>query len=185
MTPLMPLLIFLLVRFIYIAIENSPGANNSDSTYNILKRRYKMNFRFNRKISNLNMLFNGHYIDVKALYVLRFSGIPCVSFIGETDATKAYAYINNTFGADIKQVYQHRYFDHDHGGTFFNNTIFIMTNERMVEIGSNYCHLLHNDLDYDWARQTLEALAAFRLATTNTAQTQVIGFAKQTSMNNN
>ena len=129
------------------------------------------------------MLFNGHYIDVKALYVLRTGKIPCISFIGEIDVTKAFAYIKENFGAEIKQTYQHSYFDHDSKKSYFNNTIFIIPNERMIELGNNYCHLLHCVDDYTWARNMLEALADFRNAAETTATTQVVGFARQAEMN--
>ncbi|MBG9374760.1 hypothetical protein I5907_00810 [Panacibacter sp. DH6] len=189
MTPFLPLLIFMLVRLIYITLETPAGANAGNKSLNVLKRRFKMSFRFNRKINNISMLFNGHYVDVKALYVLRFNTLPCISFIGETDPTKAYAYIKEMFDKDVKEIYQHSFFDHDQGETFFNNTIFIMANERMIEIGSNYCHLLHNTTDYGWARNTVQALAGFRIAnaaaSTATAQTRIIGFAKHTTMSNN
>jgi len=146
-----------------------------------------MKFRFSKKINSMNMLFNGHYLDAKALYVFETGTIPCISFIGEIDVTKAFAYIKENFGADVKHTYQHSYFDHDSKQSFFNNTIFVMANERMIELGNNYCHVLHSKEDYGWAGNMLTALADFRMvaeaAGAATAKTQVVGFARQVQMN--
>jgi hypothetical protein len=178
----MPLLTIMLVRFIIIIVKIMDDGEQK-KYYKPMKRRYKMNLRFRRNINSFNMLFNGHYIDVKALYILRTGNIPCISFIGEIDVTKAFAYIKENFGADVKQTYQHSYFDHDNRKTYFNNTIFIMSNKRMIELGNNYCHLLYEVDDYDWACDLLEALADFRNVAGTTSATQVIGFARQAEMN--
>lgn len=182
MTTFSPLLIILLVRLILImANDTSSGAHNKN--YKPSKRRYKMNLRFRRKIENPGMLFNGHYIDVKALYVLRTGNIPSISFIGEVDATKVFAYIKENLGADVKQTFQHSYFDHDSREAYFNNTIFIMPNKRMIELGNNYCHLLYETDDYSWAYKLMETLSNFRSVAGTTATTQVLGFARQAAMN--
>jgi hypothetical protein len=44
-----------------------------------------MGFRFLKRINANTGLFNGHFIDAKAFYVLRFNAIPCVTFIGDMD----------------------------------------------------------------------------------------------------
>lgn len=142
-----------------------------------------MNFRFNRKAKNLSMLFNGHYLDVKGFYVLATEKIPCVSFIGEIDVTKAYAYIKQSLDGDIRNTFQHSYYDHDSKETYFNNTIFVITNNRMIELANNYCHILHDGTYYTWARNMLITLADFRLVREQKTQTQIIGFARQAEMN--
>lgn len=182
MTTFSPLLIILVVRFIFI-MANAISGDEQNKNYKPMKRRYKMNLRFRRKINNLSMLFNGHYIDVKALYVLRTGNIPCISFIGEVDVTKVFAYIKENLGADVKQTYQHSYFDHDNREAYFNNTIFIMPNKRMIELGNNYCHLLYEADDYTWAYKLMETLSDFRSVADTTATTQVLGFARHAEMN--
>ena len=77
---------------------------------------------FTRRMNDAAALFNGHYIDVKAFYVIRFDQMPCVSFIGEMDATRVFAYLNEAYKSEIVNVYQHSYFDHTEQKMFFNNT---------------------------------------------------------------
>ena len=71
-----------------------------------------MLFRLFRKFKNVFGLFNGYFIEVKALYALEFDAVCCVSFVGEIDTTKAFELINENFKTGIVTVYQHSYFDH-------------------------------------------------------------------------
>jgi hypothetical protein len=131
-------------------------------------------------------LFNGHYIDVKTFYVLRFNAIPCVTFIGDMDITKVFAYMNENFKADRVSTYQHSYFDHNDQNVYFNNTVIVLKNKRMIELADNYCQVLHTANDYEWARQLVKDLAQFGMEK-NIApvfrHTHVIGFAKEPGMN--
>ncbi|MFT3825811.1 MAG: hypothetical protein QM731_17970 [Chitinophagaceae bacterium] len=140
---------------------------------------------FSRKQHNAQALFNGHFVEVKALYVSLFDTIPCVSFIGEIDTSKAYAYIDETCKALISTVYQHAYFEHADQKMYFNNTIFVLKDKRVIELGNNYCQLLHAPDQYRWANALIANLAAFREVkeVEKDKVVRVIGFARQTDMN--
>ena len=84
-----------------------------------------MFFRLFKKFKNVTGLFNGYFIDVKALYVFEFDTVCSVSFVGEIDTTKTFAFINERLKTGIVTVYQHSYFDHNQKETFFNNIIFV------------------------------------------------------------
>lgn len=66
-----------------------------------------MFFKMFRKIKDVTGLFNGYFIEVKALYALKFDRVSCLSFIGETDTAKAFALINAKLKNDMVAVYQH------------------------------------------------------------------------------
>ena len=143
--------------------------------FNLLKRIYVK-----------GELFNGHFVDVKALYVSTFNKIPCLTFIGDIDITKAFAFVNETYTADIKRTYQHSYFNHDDKTVYFNNAIVVLNFERVIEIANNYCQLLHTPDQYKWARTLVNDLAQFRVVEDNIASfkhTHVVGFAKEAEMN--
>ena len=140
---------------------------------------------FNRKLQDLNSLFNGHYVDVKVLYALTHDKIPVVSFIGELDITKTFAYINDAYKKNIVTVYQHSYFDHAEQKMLFNNTIFILNNFRMIEVANNYCQLFHTSKQYGWAKDLVKELSVFRLVAEPVKENRVIGFARQTEMAQN
>ena len=90
-------------------------------------------FNFLKRININGGLFNGHFIDVKAFYVAKFNAVPSVAFIGEMDVTKAFGFVNETYRADIKAIYQHCYFNHADKCVYFNNTIVVLSFKRMIE----------------------------------------------------
>jgi hypothetical protein len=138
-----------------------------------------MLFSLFRKIRDANGLFNGYFIEVKTLYALEFDAVCCVSFVGEIDTTNAFALINEKLRNDIVAVYQHAYFDHNEKKMFFNNTIFVLKNKRMIELGNNWCQFLHTPEQHEWANKLIKQLSAFRIVNKEPA----IGFARQSVAN--
>ena len=134
---------------------------------------------FKRKFNEVAGLFNGHFIEVKALYAIEFDAVSCVSFIGEIDAGKAFAFINDILRYEIVSTYQHSYFDHNEQKMFFNNTIFILTDKRMIELGNNWCQALHTPEQYNWANGIIKQLSEYRIVNKEPA----IGFARQAVAN--
>ena len=157
-------------------------AKDVNNFYKPVKRRYKMRCFFPRKIKTADPLFNGHFVDAKTLYVLQFDKVPCVCFIGEIDVANAHDYIGEKLRWEVVNVFQHAYFDHDRQQTFFNNTVYILTENRMIELARGYVQILHTPKDYAWADEMMKALAVFRMEAP-AYQTQVVGFARQSEMN--
>ena len=137
---------------------------------------------FNRRISNIQALFQGHYLDVKVFYTIEFNGIPAVSFIGDLDGSKAFKYIHDRFRYEITGIFQHNYYDHDKKDILFNNTVFVLKDKRMIELAGNYCHVLHTIRQYNWAHDVSKELAAFKMEVA-TNETKVVGFARNNNMN--
>ena len=138
---------------------------------------------FNRRIGNVPTLFQGHYLDAKVFYIIEFNTIPAVSFIGDLDGSKAFEYIDERFRYAIMGIYQHNYYDHDKKDIFFNNTVFVFKDKRMIELAGNYCHVLHTIKQYKWAHDLTRELAAFKADNTSANDNRVIGFARNGNMN--
>jgi virulence-associated protein VapD len=181
-------LLILIIKLI-AAAEGDGGAKQKQrtaltgKTNKTVKRSYMLWKLFKRKINDLGALFNGHFVDVKVWYATAFDRVPCVTFIGELDITKAYAHIRELHGDDIVSMNQHNYFDHEQKKIFFNNTVFILTNNRMIELANNYCQVLHTNHQYEWANKLVNNLAEFRMEADKEKENRVIGFARQTEMN--
>jgi len=135
---------------------------------------------FKTKVYAVNTLFPGHYVDPKVFYTVQFNEVPCMSFMGELDTSKAFDFIQNTYRSQVKGIYQHNYFDHDKRGFYFNNTLFVLKNKRMIELGNNYCQVLHTKDQYDWGQTMIKELSVFHVTTD---ASKVIGFARNTTMN--
>jgi len=136
---------------------------------------------FKTKVAAVNSLYLGHYVDPKVFYTVQFNEVPCMSFIGELEAGKAFDFIQSTYRSQVKAIYQHNYFDHDKRGFYFNNTLFVLKNKRMVELGNNYCQVLHTKDQYDWGQTMIKELSVFHV--TQDANKKLIGFARNTNMN--
>lgn len=184
-------MIVLLFRFMValIATERERATNTvTINAYTIkmvkpVKRRYKMKLHFTRRIRDVQ-LFSGHYVDAKALYALYFDRIPCVCFIGNVDANKVFDYIREKFNDEIFAVYQHLYFDHDRQEVLFNNALFVMAQNRIIEAGTGYVHVLYEPKAFIEVKELITTLAEFKVAAAvPTYQTKVVGFAREPEMN--
>lgn len=134
---------------------------------------------FTRKIRDTLGLFNGHFLEAKALYALEFDAVSSVSFIGDIDTSKAFTLINETLRNEIVSTHQHSFYDHNEGRMFFNNTVFVLTNQRMIELGNNWCQVLHTQSQHGWANDLIKSLSAYRIVNNE----PVIGFARHTAAN--
>ena len=136
---------------------------------------------FNRKLSDTAVLFTGHFVEVKAFYAAEFDKVPCVTFISELDISKAFRHIENMYGWDIQMTYQHNFFDHEDKEMKFNNTVFVLKGNRMIELAHNYCQVLHQPDQFAWANKLVKDLAQFRQVAEPVKESRVIGFARQTA----
>ena len=137
-----------------------------------------------RRIREVNALFEGHFVDAKVFYALRFDRVPCIGFIGELDTSGAFNWVQERYRILVREVYQHSYFEHEDSRMYFNNTLFVLRNRRMIELGANYAMVLHTTDQYAWSRTLLQELAQFRVAAPEPAPvTRVIGFARNAERN--
>jgi len=134
---------------------------------------------FNKKIRDLNVLFNGHYVDVKCYYVMRFNKIPCIGFIGELDTSLAYAHLKEHLRPLVVAIYQHNYYDYNEQQLVANNTIVVLKDKRIIELADNYCQVFYSPLQFEQTNQLLKELATYRIRKEN----RVIGFATNSNMN--
>jgi hypothetical protein len=135
---------------------------------------------FRTRLSRINTLFIGHYVESKVFYTLKFNAVPCMNFIGELESGKAFDFIRNTYHSQVKEIYQHSYFDHEKREFFFNNTLFVLRNKRMIELGNNYCQVLHTKSQYGWGQTIIQELSVFHVVAD---ANKVIGFARSNAMN--
>ncbi|MBC7901897.1 MAG: hypothetical protein H7Y27_00680 [Gemmatimonadaceae bacterium] len=132
---------------------------------------------FSRRQQQLGSLFNGHFIDIKALYVMEFDSIPTISFVGELDGGKAFDFIHATYRHTAVKMYQHNYFDYEEDKMFSNNTIYVLRDKKIIEVSHNYCQLLYDQSDYSFGIKMGRKLSEFRM-TVAPREESVIGFVR-------
>jgi hypothetical protein len=123
-------------------------------------------------------LFNGPFFDVRTLYVLEHDVMPSVSAIAEVNGGLVYAAIRERYSAEIIKVWQHSYYEMKDSEVVFTRTIFQLKGSRMIEVGAEYCEVLH-DADFGWANGLIASLADFRMR----PKEAPIGFARSGNMN--
>jgi len=138
---------------------------------------------FNKKLSNVNGLFAGHFIDIRVFYVYQFNEVPCIGFISEMDITKAYRYLRDKYAGEIIVTYQHSFFEHAQKEIFFNNTVFVLKDKRMIELANNYCHVMHSSKQYNWGHKVMKDLSEFKQEISQANENKVIGFARSNQVN--
>lgn len=136
---------------------------------------------FRKEVRDMNAVFNGHFIEAKAFYAWQFNRLPCVNFIGELDISKAFNHINERYANSIVNVYQHSWYNHAEEKMLFNNSIFVLRNDRMIELAGDYCMVLFTPGQYAWAKTLVNELTAFRAAAPGVVR--VMGFAREPEAN--
>ena len=137
-----------------------------------------------KDLNNTGPLFNGHFIEVKTFYVTTFGKLPCIYFISELDVSQAFTYIRKNHGWDIRDTWQHSYFDHDDQCLLFNNTIFVLNGNRIIELANNHAQILFQPDSYAWANALIKSLSAYRkIIEPELKRSRIIGFARPTLNN--
>ena len=134
---------------------------------------------FKRRISDLNVLFNGHYVDVKCYYVMRFNEIPNIAYMGELDTAGAFTHAKERLGELVVSIYQHSYWDHNEQQLLANHSILILKEQRFIEFTESYCQVFYLPQHYEWTAGLLNELAAYRVIKEN----RIIGFTTNSQMN--
>jgi hypothetical protein len=130
--------------------------------------------RAGRKVKYVNGLFMNNYVDARVLFMTRFKRLANITFIRDIDASKAYAMIMDRFASEITEVYQHSSFDYGENKALFNMTIFVLTGNRIVEVGCDYAEVFFTSDQYNWATGLLADLSSCRMA----ERTKVMGFVR-------
>ena len=153
--------IWLLIEIVSLLIRNAASSKN--------------------RIRYVNGLFVNNYIDSKVFFVSRFKRLANIAFIKDIDVTKGYALIMENFADEVIEVYQYSSFDYTENKALFNMTIFVLTGNRMIELGYDYAEVLFTNDQYSWANGLLASLANCRMA----ERTKVMGFIRPEAITEN
>ncbi len=88
-------------------------------------------------------LFAQRFLDSKALYLYHFNSLPSLHFVSNLDGEKAYKAFKETFSELIVSEYQYRWFRKEKKKYEFDETVFVLSNNCIVEM-DGYCQILHD-----------------------------------------
>lgn len=120
-------------------------------------RRWKLKTRSNKNPH----YFHGNFIEVKAFYVKEFNSTPCISFINNLDATKAYEHIIANKAGQVLATYQRNYYSWQRQRLEFSTTVFKLENKVMIEMGNDYAEILFANDNYSYANELVDLFATF------------------------
>jgi len=146
------LVAFLIVRFCIWAI---PAA---EQQVQYLLRQLKQKLGLSRK----EVLFETSYIEIKTFYVREFNATPCISFINNLDAAKAFEYINKGNAGKVLGIYQRNYYSWQHKQQEFSYTVFKLSNKVMIELGDDYAEVLFGNNNYEYASKLMEVFTTMK-----------------------
>ena len=108
------------------------------------------------------LTFEQNYLEVKSFYAREFNITPCICFINDLDANKAYEYVSKGFAGKVLSMYQRSFFEWQHNRRARACTIFKLENKVMIEIGNRYAEILYANDNHDYAHWLMDVFSTYK-----------------------
>lgn len=115
----------------------------------------------NQKTMDANSVFGKRFLNSMSLYLYQFNNLPSRHFMANIEGEKAYKYFKEAFADLIVSEYQYRWFRKEKKRFEFDETVFILKNNCIVEI-DEYCEILHDGKHLDFIEQCTELMNRFK-----------------------
>jgi hypothetical protein len=107
-------------------------------------------------------IFDHQYVEGKAFYINRFRQVPCICWVDDVDAGKAFNFLKQNYDADIIDVFQCSDYNAEKEILEFRKTIFVFKDQRVIEISYSYVTIFHNNHQFDFGRELSKALGKLK-----------------------
>lgn len=114
-----------------------------------------------QKTIDANSVFGKRFLNSMSLYLYQFNNLPSLHFIGNIEGEKAYKAFRETFAHLIVSEYQYRCFKKEKKRFEFDETVFILKNNCIVEI-DDYCEILHDGKQDDFIDKCTTLMNRFK-----------------------
>ena len=115
-----------------------------------------------QKIMNANSIFQNNFLDSQAYYMYAYQKVPCVTWADQLNTEKVLKYIKQEYADAITGIYQNSKYDRRKKKTSYLTTIILLKDDCLVELGKNYCEVLHTHEDYDMANTLIKEVSRFK-----------------------
>lgn len=116
----------------------------------------------NKRIIDVNQVFDNRFMETKTLYVYHFHTLPNVNFINRIDGEKAFEAFAEKFSALIVNVHKYRWYKHENKKFQFDRTVVILNNHCLVEFDDGYCEILHSGKEDVFLNEVTTLLMSFK-----------------------
>ncbi len=120
-----------------------------------------MNNIITQKMIDANSVFSQSFLNSKSLYLYCFNHLPSLHFIDCIDGEKAYNAFRECFADLIVSEYQYRWYKKEKNKYQFDETLFILNNNCIIEI-DNYCEILHDGSQPKFVEDCTQLMNRFR-----------------------
>jgi hypothetical protein len=117
---------------------------------------------YNQKAFSGHNMFDGNFLDAKALFLHCFSTLPSIHFINQIDGEKAFALFKEKFVDQILNVHQYRWYKTNKKKYQFDKTLVVLKNNCLVEFDDDYCEILHHGNDETFLDEVTELVNKFK-----------------------
>jgi hypothetical protein len=114
------------------------------------------------KVISSNSIFTNTFLESKALYMYLFQQPPCISWINTIDMEKALLFIKKKYESDIVTIYQYREYSRKKKRVEFSDSIIIMKKNCVIDITGDYCDILHDKENVEFANTLLRELSVYK-----------------------
>ena len=114
-----------------------------------------------QKIMEANSIFRNSFLDCKAYYMYAYQQVPCITWVDRVNTEKVLMYIKSEYREAITGIFQLSKYNRKKKKSLYSTTIILLKDNCLVELGGDYCEILHTHKDYDMANALMKEVSRF------------------------
>ena len=115
-----------------------------------------------QKIIAANSIFQNSFLDCKAYYMYAYQQVPCITWVDQVNTDKVLKHIKAEYADAITGIFQFSKYDRKKKKSLYSTTIILLKDNCLVELGGDYCEILHTHEDYDMANALVKEASRFK-----------------------
>jgi hypothetical protein len=115
-----------------------------------------------QKIIDANSIFLNSFLDCKAYYMYCYHKVPCITWADQLNTDKVLKHIRAEYAGAITGIFQNSKYNRKKKKSLYSTTIILMKDDCLVELGGDYCEVLHTHEDYDMANTLIKEVSRFK-----------------------
>lgn len=122
----------------------------------------KNNMEKQQKIMDANSIFENSFLDAKAYYMYTYQQVPCITWVSQVNTEKVLKHIRTEYKDAITGIFQNSMYNRKKRTTQYSTTIILLQENCLVELGGDYCEILHTHQDYEMANTLVKEASRFK-----------------------
>lgn len=115
-----------------------------------------------QKVMAANSIFQNSFLDCKAYYMYAYQQVPCITWIDQVNTEKVLKHIKTEYADAITGIFQYSKYNRNKKMSLYSTTIILLNENCLVELGGEYCEVLHTHKDYDMANALIKEVSRFK-----------------------